>query len=71
MRSAIAFGLVIVILGVFLPGVIGAMDTFLLTLFDRATALIAALPSAEPLQQPVAAPPSAQPALVDWGHATN
>lgn len=46
MRSAIAFGLVIVILGIFLPGVIGAMDLFLLTLFDRATALVQALPPA-------------------------
>jgi len=45
MRSAIAFGMVIVILGIFLPGVIHAMDTFLLALFDRATALIDALPA--------------------------
>jgi hypothetical protein len=52
MRSAIAFGLVIVILGIFLPGVIHAMDVFLLTLFDRATALVATLPSAQPAAQP-------------------
>jgi hypothetical protein len=67
MRSAIAFGLVIVILGIFLPGVIGSLDVFLLTLFDRATALVAALPSAErSAEQPVAAPvpASAQPAIV-------
>ena len=52
MRSAIAFGMVIVILGIFLPGVIHAMDVFLLTLFDRATALVSALP--------------AQPAMVSY-----
>ena len=46
MRSAIAFGLVIVILGIFLPGIINAMDVFLLTLFNRATALVQALPAA-------------------------
>jgi hypothetical protein len=45
MRSAIAFGMVIVILGIFLPGVIHAMDVFLLTIFDRATALVQTLPS--------------------------
>jgi len=60
MRSAIAFGLVIVILGVFLPGVIHAMDVFLLMLFDRATALVQALPSAVPAQ------PAAQPAIVSY-----
>ena len=46
MRSAIAFGLLIVILGIFLPGVIHAMDVFLLVLFDRATSLVQALPPA-------------------------
>ena len=45
MRSVIAFGMVIVIFGIFLPGVIHAMDVFLLTLFDRATALLQALPA--------------------------
>jgi hypothetical protein len=45
MRSAIAFGLIVVILGIFLPGVIHAMDVFLLALFDRATALIDTLPA--------------------------
>ena len=48
MSSAIAFGMVIVILGIFLPGVIHAMDVFLLVLFDRATALLSAIPSAQP-----------------------
>jgi hypothetical protein len=65
MRSAIAFGLVIVILGVFLPGVIHAMDVFLLTLFDRATALVQALPSAESGTESIAAPRTAQPAIVN------
>ena len=45
MRSAIAFGMVIVILGIFLPGVIHAMDVFLLALFQQATALVNALPA--------------------------
>jgi hypothetical protein len=52
MRSAIAFGLVIVILGIFLPGVIHALNVFLLTLVDRATSLVATLPSAAPSAQP-------------------
>lgn len=44
MRSAIAFGMVIVVLGIFLPGVIHALNVFLLTLFQQATALLNALP---------------------------
>jgi hypothetical protein len=56
MRSAIAFGMVIVILGIFLPGVIHAMDVFLLTLFDRATALVQSIPA------------TAQPAIVSYPH---
>jgi len=60
MRSAIAFGMVIVILGIFLPGVIHAMDVFLLALFDQATALVQALPSAAPAQ------PAAQPAILGY-----
>jgi hypothetical protein len=66
MRSAIAFGMVIVILGVFLPGIIHAMDVFLLTLFDRATALVAALPTTEQWQAqpaPATTVPS-QPAII-------
>lgn len=47
MRSAIAFGLVIIIFGIFLPGVLHALDTFLLVLFDRATALLQAIPAAQ------------------------
>ncbi len=47
MRSAIAFGMVIVILGIFLPGVIHAMDVFLLTLFDRAIAVLQTVPAAQ------------------------
>jgi hypothetical protein len=58
MRSAIAFGLVIVILGIFLPGVINAMDVFLLTLFDRATSLVQALPAAQPAM--IGYPPTQQ-----------
>jgi hypothetical protein len=47
MRSAIAFGMVIAILGIFLPGVIHALDVFLLTLFDRATAVLQTIPAAQ------------------------
>jgi len=46
MRSAIAFGMVIVILGIFLPGVIHALDVFLLTLINRAIALLQTIPPA-------------------------
>ncbi len=46
MRSAIAFGMVIVILGIFLPGILHALDVFLLTLFDRATAVLQTIPAA-------------------------
>ena len=44
MRSAIAFGMVVIIFGIFLPGVIHALDVFLLELFQQATALLQALP---------------------------
>jgi hypothetical protein len=47
MRSAIAFGMVIVILGIFLPGILHALDVFLLTLFDRATAVLQTIPAAQ------------------------
>ena len=44
MRSAIAFGLIIVIFGVLMPDVFHAVSVFLLTLFQKATAMVNSLP---------------------------
>ena len=45
MRSAIAFGLTIVIFAILMPEVFHAVSIFLLTLFSKATALLNAIPS--------------------------
>ena len=45
MRSAIAFGLIVVIFAVLMPEVFHAMDTFLLVLFNKATAVLNTIPS--------------------------
>jgi hypothetical protein len=45
MISAIAFGMIVVIFGIFMPEVLHAVSVFLLTLFERATALLNALPA--------------------------
>jgi hypothetical protein len=45
MRSAIAFGLVIVIFAVLMPDVFHAVSSFLLALFTKATAMVNALPA--------------------------
>ncbi len=45
MRSAIGFGMTIVIFGILMPDVFHAMSTFLLVLFTKAAAMINSLPA--------------------------
>ena len=44
MRAAVAFGMVLIVLGVFMPGVLGAMNEFLLQFFSAATSVLKTLP---------------------------
>jgi len=45
MRSAIAFGMVILIFAILMPEVFHAVSVFLLTLFTKGTAMLNALPN--------------------------
>ena len=45
MKSAIAFGMVIVLFGILMPDVFHAVSVFLLTLFGKGTAMLQALPT--------------------------
>ena len=47
MRSAIAFGMFVVIFAILMPDVFHAMSAFLLALFQGATAMLKALPAAQ------------------------
>ncbi len=48
MGAAIGLAALIVVLGVFLPDVLRALEEFLLTFFGRATALLNAMPTSFP-----------------------
>jgi len=43
MGKAIGFGVMVVVFAVFLPDVLRALQEFLLTFFERATALVGAI----------------------------
>ncbi len=44
MSKAISFGMFVVILGIFMPGVLHALSDFLLQFFSAATSLLKTLP---------------------------
>lgn len=45
MAAAIAFAITLVVLGIFMPDVLRALETFLLTFFGKATAFLQAMPA--------------------------
>ncbi len=54
MSGAIGFVLIVIALGIFMPDVLHALSTLLLTLFQRATSFVQAVPMPAPQAYPAA-----------------
>ncbi len=54
MRQAIAFVLIMIAFGIFMPEVLHALSVFLLTLFTKSTAFLNALPVSPAMVSPAA-----------------